>query len=232
MLFKEKENFYPVMDGNAFVRVNLNNREQTGLLERTVKSLQYGILNWEVGNYFYPAIYPGVPKVHLREDLHRRDLRTAGRLEWNLFADSLSPLQKLQIALGGVVTAGLIFISTWGVLHRDNAPIIPPSRVNVESCAVSGEEIRELPPVIMVDSGNSDFVLASLNNPSDRHPFRTLGHINTGGEHTNSGGVTHSNVDYTPSTSLRTDVTSTETPHTNTDESHTNDTDWSGEPGP
>jgi len=232
MLFKEKENFYPVMDGNAFVRVNLNDSEQQGLLERTMKSLQYGILNWEVGRYFYPAIYPGVPRVHLRGNLRGVEFGVPGRLEWNLFADSLSPLQKFQIALGGVVTAGLIFISTWGVLHRDNGSIIPPSRVNLESCKVSQEEIRELPPVIMVDSGNRDFVLASLNNPSDRHPFRTLGHINTGGEHTNSGGVTHDNVDYTASTSERTDVTTTETPHTNTDAYHTNETDWNGEAGP
>ena len=223
MIRGNKNEAYPILNGEALIKVNIRKKaDKVSFYSKMKKKIRHFLINKELNAYFPENYFNSVPIVNLNDSKVLHSYSLNGDYEFNMVTDVISPYQKMKLAFGGIVAAGIIAVSTFSLMGKTdvNQNVGNNSSPGVN---ISGVEIRKSSdnraktPLLISQSENEKVLLASLSNPMNNYPFKRLaGHSNLpASTHTNiSGQNQHTNVLPNPS---HTDTGGghTNTPHTN-----------------
>jgi len=192
MFGKSRNEAYPILNGKAMVRVQLRKKpRKISWFDKLGQRIKYYLVNREIRSLSPSAAYELIPVVRL----NRRDNSCAAveKMEFNLVQDSYSFFQKAHIAVGGLVAAGLIMVSAWGLTANGKSFAMRKLEPAPGANFTNSEKART--PIIAVESQSEEILLASLSQPMSIHPFNRVGHTNTNLQHHNfPGGGSHSNI--------------------------------------
>lgn len=194
---------YPILDGKALVKVNLRkNTNAVSFYDKIRQQIKFHLVNREIKDFYHKDQFASVPVVRLYDSRKVHSSSSVVNLEYNLISDVISPAQKLRIALGGAVAAGIIAVSAFSFLGKADVEkngkgnAAPGVNFSNDEVMVSSE-VRAKTPIVVTGSGNEQVLLASLSNPMNNYPFKRLaGHSNLpAASHTNiSGQNQHTNI--------------------------------------
>ncbi|MCD4784601.1 MAG: hypothetical protein K8T10_12340 [Candidatus Eremiobacteraeota bacterium] len=230
MYDKRKSEVYPILNGRALVKVTLKKSEKKpSWFENLIRSVRYYLIKRKLRSMFPDMNTQSIPIVTLNGMEDSESESPDNYMELNLVSDNLPIFNKVKLAMGGVVTAGLVALTAWGLANRGGTGfgLHDNSQVGLNSGAVarSGEE-RDRTPVILAESGSEEIILASLVQPADKHPFQKIGHTNLPAtEHSNNvGDISHTNTDSYSDITPHTNNTHSNlvNPHTNNHTNHNN----------
>ncbi len=190
-----KADGYPILDGKVLVKVSLRKQadkkaDDFSLLEW----MGYRFVNMQVKSYYLPPFpMEPVPVIRFFEKFCASEYDS--KMELDLAKDSLSLASQLRSAMGVLVAAGFLIISTLGFSGKSTGS--EPARAVNTSARHTRNDTGSNIPEILIQSNLEKQLLTSLVpgvNPgaSNRHYFRLSDHINVShtnltGSHVNSG---------------------------------------------
>jgi len=202
MYVKRKSEVYPILDGRALVRVTLKESDREfSWFGNLIKEVRYYFIRLKLKSLLPDMNSQPIPIVNLNGRKEFESENTDNYMEYNLVRDNLPVFNRLKLALGGVVTAGLVVLTAWGLANREGTGMRfngnQPVGLNSGSAVRTVEE-RDRTPVILTESGSEEIILASLVQPAEKHPFQKLGHTNLPAttHSNNAGDISHNNTDY------------------------------------
>lgn len=213
---------YPILDGNAVVKVSLKNEtSKLSWVESLINRLKRFMVNGSLRSYFQEESLDLIPLVKLNSGMRVEDL-SVPRLELDLMQDSIPVFHQVKLALGGFVAAGFIMLAAWGLTGNsgmDKVESTANRALEGQISRMTNTDKRGETSVIMVKSGNEEMLMSSLIQPGDNHPFQKLGHTNMApSSHVNNAGaINHTNTDAYSDFIPHTNITHSNevNPHTN-----------------
>jgi hypothetical protein len=219
---------YPILDGKALIRVSLNGKQEENLwYEKLSSRIKYHIVKNQAQAYS-PFNNDGSFAIVSLNSRRDSSFVSKSNLELNLAKDEMPLFGKFKLALGGVVTAGLILMSTWGAAKSEGSNIMGTSNSGLNMQQTYSSDIhREKSAVMLSETGNESILLASLMQPGDSHPFQKIGHTNLAPTaHTNAdGSIVHTNTDAYADLTPHSNIFPSEHANTHTNQGHTNTSD-------
>lgn len=200
---------YPILGGKALVKVNLRTKEsRSNFYSKIIKRIKYSFVRMNTGSLFVHPMGEQISMVRLERSTDKDLKYRCKSYEYNLMKDAVNPWQKIRLVAGGAVAAGILMLSTFGLLGKgslgSNQNLKTSIGINLSDNEQKSSSDRNLYDTFVVSmTDKENVIMASLSYPMDpsvlpRIDGKTLGSYpfksRTLGEHTNYYAGTHSDT--------------------------------------